>query len=64
MAAVAGAADNRSMNRMFDNVVKLTVNHRVQGFSPEQEQLRNLLLRLRKGDKTIEDWEFLTTRQP
>ena len=50
--------------RMFDKVVKLTVNQRVQGMSTEQEQFRNLLLRLRKGDSTNEDWQLLLTRQP
>ena len=34
---------------MFDKVVKLTVNQRVQGMTPEQIQFRDLLLRLRKG---------------
>lgn len=41
--------------KMFDKVVQLTVNQRVQGCSEEQEQFRNLLLRLRRGDSTHED---------
>ncbi len=49
---------------MFDKVVKLTVNQRVQGITSEQIQFRDLLLRLRKGESTIEDWKLLLTRQP
>ena len=49
---------------MFDNVVKLNVNQRVQGNSPEQARFRELLLRLRKGESTVDDWELLLTRQP
>ncbi len=44
---------------MFDKVVKLTVNQRVQGMTPEQVQFRDLLLRLRKGDRKL-----LLTHQP
>ena len=50
--------------RMFDKVVKLIVNQRVQGASIEQQQFRDLLLRLRVGDSTSSDWEMLLTRQP
>lgn len=49
---------------MFNKVVKLTVNQRVHGQSTEQEQFRNLLLRLRKGESTPEDWQLFLTRQP
>ena len=49
---------------MFDKVVKLDVNQRVQGNNPEQIQFRNLLLRLRKGESTVDDWKLLLTRQP
>ncbi|CAB3985549.1 ATP-dependent DNA helicase PIF1 [Paramuricea clavata] len=49
---------------MFDKVVKLTVNQRVQGMTSEQVQFRDLLLRLRKGDSTVDDWKLLLTRQP
>ena len=49
---------------MFDKVVKLTVNQRVQGMSVEQANFRDLLLRLRRGESTVEDWELLLTRQP
>lgn len=50
--------------RMFDKVVKLTVNQRVLGISSTQEQFRQLLLRPRKGESTSEDWQLLLTRQP
>ena len=49
---------------MFDKVVTLTVNQRVQGSDDEQVRFRDLLLRLRKGESTVEDWELLLTRQP
>ena len=50
--------------RLFDKVVKLTINQRVQGSCEEQEQFRNLLLRLRRGGSTYEDWQLLLSRQP
>jgi hypothetical protein len=49
---------------MFSNVVKLSVNQRVQGTQPEQVQFRELLSRLRTGDSNYEDWELLLSRQP
>ena len=49
---------------MFDKVVKLTVNQRVQGRTSEQVQFRDLLLRVRKGDPTVDDWKLFLTRQP
>ena len=50
--------------RVFDKVVKLTVNQRVQGLTSEQVNFRDLLLRLRQGQSTIDDWKLLLTRQP
>ena len=50
--------------KMFDNVVKLNVNQRVHGHNPEQTCFRELLLRLRKGESTVDDWKLLLTRQP
>ena len=41
---------------MFDKVVKLTVNQRVQGTCPEQVQFRELLSRLCIGKSTFQDW--------
>lgn len=49
---------------MFNNVVKLTVNQRVQRISPEQTQFRELLMHLRTGDCNEDDWKLLLTRQP
>ena len=49
---------------MFTNVIKLSVNQRVQGSNPEQSQFRELLMRLRTGDCTEQDWKLLLTRQP
>jgi hypothetical protein len=48
---------------MFDKVVKLTVNQRMQGMTSEQIQFRDLLLRLRKGESTVDDWKLLLTCQ-
>ena len=50
--------------RMFDKVVKLTVNQRVQGSDPDQVKFRDLLSRLRKGESTIDNWNLLLSRQP
>ena len=51
-------------HHMFDKVVKLTLNQRVQGMTSEQVQFRDLLLRLRKGDSIVDDWKLFLTRQP
>ena len=50
--------------KMFEKVVKLTVNQRVQGSDQQQQQFRELLMRLRKGEPTIEDLNSLLSRQP
>lgn len=44
---------------MFTNEIKLSVNQRVQGSS----QFRELLMRLRTGDCTEQDWKLLLTQQ-
>ena len=49
---------------MFDKVVKLSENQRVQGSNPEQLSFKQLLERLRNGDSTQEDWQLLLSRQP
>lgn len=49
---------------MFNTVVKLTINQRVQGFTPEQAQFRDLLECLRTGDCNQNDWNLLLSRQP
>ena len=50
--------------RMVDKVIKLTVNQRVQGMTSDQVLFRDLLLRLRKGESTLDNWALLLTRQP
>lgn len=50
--------------RMFEKVIKLTVNQRVQGADLNQVKFRELLLRLRRGESTIDDWNLLLTHQP
>ena len=49
--------------RMFDKVIKLTVNQRVQGMISDQVLFRDLLLRLHKGESTLDDWALLLTQQ-
>ena len=49
---------------MFNTVVKLSVNQRVQGSTPQQTRFRYLLTRLRTGDCNQDDWKLLLTRQP
>ena len=41
--------------RMFTNVIKLSVNQRIQGSNPEQSQFRELLMQLHTGDCTEQD---------
>ena len=55
---------NKVIKHIFDKVVKLTVNQCVQVMTSEQVQFRDLLLRLRRGDSTVDDWKLLLTRQP
>ena len=49
---------------MFNKVVVLTVNQRVQGSDGEQSRFRDLLSRLRYGFSNKDDWQLLLTRQP
>ena len=51
-------------HRMFDKVIKLTVNQRELGMTSDQVLFRDLLLRLCKGESTLDDWALLLTRQP
>ena len=44
---------------VFTNVVKLSVNQRVQGLNHQQTQFRDSLMRLRTGDCNEEDWKLL-----
>ena len=49
---------------MFNTVVKLSLNQRVKGSTPEQARFRDLLNRLGTGDCNTDDWKLLLTRQP
>ena len=49
---------------MFDKVVKLSENQRVQGSNPNQVSFKLLLERLRDGDSTQENWQQLLSLQP
>lgn len=50
------------MYNNFDKVVKLTVNQRAKGDEASQKSFRDIQLRLRNGDSTINDWHILMTR--
>ncbi|RHZ78599.1 hypothetical protein Glove_159g42 [Diversispora epigaea] len=47
---------------LFQEVYKLDVVQRQSGNSKEQEEFRDILLRLRNGESTLPDWKILTTR--
>ena len=49
---------------MFNTVVKLTLNQRAKGSTPEQATFRDLLNRLHTGDCNKDDWNLLLTRPP
>ena len=50
--------------QMFVHVVILSVNQRVIGSNHNQILFRELLLRLRNGETTHDDWKQLLSRQP
>ena len=52
------------MYRRFETVIRLEVNERAKGSDPQQETFRQLLLRARNGDSTLDDWKLLLTWQP
>lgn len=58
------AVEGYCMYRKFDTVVKLEINERAKGNNEEQEKFRQLQMRARNGDFTVDDWELLLTRQP
>src|SRR3954452_20096959 len=47
--------------KLFKEVYKLDVVQRQFGNSQEQHEFRNLLLWLRDGESTLDDWKTLTT---
>ncbi|EXX58457.1 Pif1p [Rhizophagus irregularis DAOM 197198w] len=48
--------------KKFGEVYKLETIQRQSGNSKEQQEFRNILLRMRNGESTIDDWKILTTR--
>ena len=46
----------------FKEVYKLEIAQRQLENSKEQQEFRNILLRLHNGKSTIDDWKILTTR--
>ena len=46
----------------FDTVVKVTVNQRSKGDEINQKMFRTVLLNLRNGNSTLDDWNLLLTR--
>ena len=52
------------MYQQFKQVIRLTVNHRVNGYKISQSLFRDLLLRARNGESTAADWQTLLTRTP
>jgi len=56
------STDGISAYRSFREVYKLDIVQRQLGESEEQRNFRDLLLRLRDGESTLEDWNLLATR--
>jgi hypothetical protein len=54
--------DSFAAYKQFREVYKLDVIQRQSGDSEEQQNFREILLRLRNGDSVIEDWETFTSR--
>ena len=52
------------MYQKFETVVKLQVNERAKGNDVEQENFRQLQMRARNGDSSLQDWEALLERNP
>ena len=58
------AQQGYSVYTLFENVVVLNENVRQNGNNPEAEEFRELLLRMRDGIVTEEDWHKLQERAP
>lgn len=52
------------MYRKFDTVVKLVINERAKYSSGDQHLFRELQLRARDGNSSVDDWNLLLTRIP
>ena len=48
--------------KQFKEAYKLETIQRQSGNSKEQQEFRNILLRICNGESSIEDWKILTTR--
>jgi len=58
------ALEGYCMNCKFETVVKFKVNKRARGNDPTQQQLRNIQIRARDGNSTLEDWNLPLSRSP
>ncbi|RHZ79390.1 hypothetical protein Glove_147g5 [Diversispora epigaea] len=54
--------NGRAAYKQFREVYKLDIIQRQSGDLEEQQEFRNILLRLRNGESTIDDWKILITR--
>ena len=54
--------DDFAAYKLFREVYKLDVIQRQSGNSREQQNFRDILLRLRNREFTLDDWKTLTTR--
>lgn len=52
------------MYQKFQTVVKLQTNERTKGSNREQQNFRQLQMRARNGDSSLEDWKLLLARNP
>lgn len=54
--------DGIGVYKLFQEVYQLDIVQRQAGDSEEQRHFRNILLRLRDGESTSDDWKVFTTR--
>ena len=52
------------MYQKFQTVIKLQTNERTKGSNREQENFRQLQMRARNSDSSLEDWKLLLARNP
>ena len=58
------AVEGYYMYQKFQTVVKLQTNERAKGNNREQENFRQLQMRARNGDSSVQDWKLLLTKSP
>ena len=56
------AVEGYCMYQKFQTVVKLQTNKRTKGSNREQETFRQLQVRARNGDSSLEHWKLPLTR--